>query len=229
MEQPVLAFRNVSRDYPIEGGPTLKVLRGITAEVRKRRAVSVTGQSGSGKSTLLHLAAGIDEPSAGQVLLLGRDLSAMSDGERALARREGIGIVVQFFHLLAHLSAIDNVLLPALIAGGGMAARRERALALLSRVGLLDRAGEAVQKLSGGEMQRVAICRALLLRPQLLLADEPTGNLDEDAGLRVMELLLAMVREEGSTLLYVTHSRELAALADETWRLHNGLLERGPG
>ncbi len=225
MEPSVLAFRSVSKTYRLAGGATLHALRGITAEIQQRRAVSVTGRSGSGKSTLLHLAAGIDEPSGGEVLLLGRPLSAMSDRERSLARREGIGIVFQFFHLLPHLSVLDNVLLPALVAGQRLESHRERASTLLSRVGLLERADEVVQKLSGGEMQRVAICRALLRRPRLLLADEPTGNLDEENGLRVMELLLTLAREEGSALLYATHSRELAERADEIWRLQSGVLD----
>jgi putative ABC transport system ATP-binding protein len=225
MKPPVLALRSVSKTYRLEGGATLHALREVTVEIRDRGAVSVTGRSGSGKSTLLHLAAGIDEPSGGQVLLLGRPLSAMSDRERSLARRDVIGIVFQFFHLLPHLSVIDNVLLPAFIAGERPRSQQERARALLSRVGLLERVDEVVQKLSGGEMQRVAICRALLRRPRLLLADEPTGNLDEENGRRVMELLLGLAREEGAALLYVTHSRELSALADETWRLHSGVLE----
>ncbi len=136
-----------------------------------------------------------------------------------------MGLVFQFFHLLPHLTVLDNVLLPALVAGEPPSAREGRARELLERVGLGERAGEAVQRLSGGEMQRVAICRALLRRPRLLLADEPTGNLDEENGLRVMELLLGLSRDEGSALVYVTHSRELAALADEVWRIHSGVLE----
>ncbi len=224
MEPPVLAFRDVSKTYRLAGGGTLQALRGVSAEVRAR-AVSVTGRSGSGKSTLLHLAAGIDRPSTGEVLLLGRPLSSMSDRERTLARRDQVGLVFQFFHLLPHLTVLDNVLLPALIAGERPEARRERARELLGRVGLAGRAGDVVQTLSGGEQQRVAICRSLLRRPRLLLADEPTGNLDEENGLAVMELLLGVAREEGSTLVYVTHSLELAALADARWRLHGGALE----
>jgi predicted ABC-type transport system involved in lysophospholipase L1 biosynthesis ATPase subunit len=137
-----------------------------------------------------------------------------------------VGLVFQFFHLLPHLSALENVLVPALIAGDPMRAARERASTLLERVEMKDRTSAAVGKLSGGEMQRVALCRALLRRPRLLLADEPTGNLDEESGEQVMGLLFGMVREEGSALLYVTHSRELAARADLTWTLHSGTRER---
>jgi ABC-type lipoprotein export system ATPase subunit len=187
--------------------------------------VAIIGRSGSGKSTLLHLAAGIDRPSAGSVYLMGRDIGALDERERTLARRDAIGLVFQFFHLLPHLSLRDNVLLPCWIAGDRSRVVEERALELLERVGLRARAADAVQKLSGGEMQRVAICRALVRRPALLLADEPTGNLDDENGRVVMEQLLRMADGEGSTLVYVTHSLELAALADETWRLHSGTLE----
>ncbi len=188
------------------------------------RRIAVVGRSGSGKSTLLHLAAGIDVPSEGEVLVDGRSLARLSDRARTLLRREAIGLVFQFFHLLPQLSVRDNVALPELIAGGRPAAFEPRIRELLERVGLADRAGDAVQQLSGGEQQRVAICRALLRRPRLCLADEPTGNLDDASGRLVMDLMLALAAEEGSTLLYVTHSREFAALADETWQLQSGVL-----
>jgi ABC-type lipoprotein export system ATPase subunit len=222
---PVLAFRDVARAYRTAGGE-LPVLRGITAELPAGRAIAVTGRSGSGKSTLLHLAAGIDAPDSGEVLLLGRALGALSDAERTRARRDHVGLVFQFFHLLTHLTALENVLVPALVAGDPAEASAERARALLGRVGLAARADDPVQKLSGGEMQRIALCRALLRRPTLLLADEPTGNLDERSGQAVMELLLGLAREERSALLYVTHSRDLARLADEAWALAGGRLDR---
>jgi ABC-type lipoprotein export system ATPase subunit len=224
----VVAFRDVTRDYTTAGGAVLRALRGVSGEVPERAAVAVTGRSGSGKSTLLHLAAGIDEPSSGEVLLLGRSLGALGDGERTRLRRDHVGLVFQFFHLLPHLSALDNVLVPALVAGDPRRAAEERARALLDRVGLGARERDPVQKLSGGEMQRIALCRALLRRPKLVLADEPTGNLDEENGQRVMELLLGVGREEGSAILYVTHSRELAAMADEVWTLHSGAREPPP-
>jgi putative ABC transport system ATP-binding protein len=223
---PVLTFRQVSRDFRTAGGGLLPVLRGVSAELPGGTAVAVTGRSGSGKSTLLHLAAGIDAPTGGEVVLLGRPLGALPDRERTRIRRDHVGLVFQFFHLLAHLSVEENVLVPALIAGDPPGPAAARARELLDRVGLAGRAGEPVQKLSGGEMQRVALCRALLRRPRLLLADEPTGNLDEESGQVVMDLVLALAREEGSAVLYVTHSRELAALADAVWTLHGGRLER---
>jgi putative ABC transport system ATP-binding protein len=142
-----------------------------------------------------------------------------------LLRRDYIGLIFQFFHLLQHLSVRDNVALPAMIAGDKPSVFEPRVMQLLERVGLQDRADERVQKLSGGELQRVAICRALLRRPQLLLADEPTGNLDDENGQRVMALLLSLVEEEGSTLIYVTHSRDFAVLGDTIWRLHSGVLD----
>ncbi len=225
MSTPVLSLEEVSKVYPLPDGRSFTALAGASLEVGTRRTVSITGRSGSGKSTLLHLAAGIDSPTTGRVRLLGQDLGSLGDRERTLARREQVGLVFQFFHLLPHLSVRDNVLLPALIDGRSRE-DDERGEALLARVGLGARAGQPVQQLSGGERQRVAICRALLRRPRLLLADEPTGNLDEANGLAVMELLLDVAREEESSLVYVTHSRELAALADESFRLHDGNLER---
>jgi ABC-type lipoprotein export system ATPase subunit len=222
---PVLAFRDVSRDYLGAGGTVLRALRGATGEVGAGTAVAVTGRSGSGKSTLLHLAAGIDEPTSGEVLLLGRPLGALPDRERTRLRRDHVGLVFQFFHLLPHLSVLENVLVPSLVAGDPPRAAEERARSLLARVGLEDRSADPAQKLSGGEMQRVALCRALQRKPRLLLADEPTGNLDEENGRRVLELLLALARDEGSAVLYVTHSREIAEAADVVWTIHSGVLE----
>jgi len=222
---PVLEFREVSREYRTGGGAVLRALRGVSGTVAAGQAVAVTGRSGSGKSTLLHLAAGVDAPTSGEVRVAGRALGPLGDAERTRLRRDLVGLVFQFFHLLPHLSAEENVLVPALVAGDPVREASARARALLARVGLEGRGRAAAGTLSGGEMQRVALCRALLRRPRLLLADEPTGNLDEENGDRVMALLLAVAREEGSALLYVTHSRELAARADAVWTLHSGLRE----
>ena len=222
--EEVLAFRDVTKTYALPGGATHDALRGVSAAVAGARAVALVGRSGSGKSTFLHLAAGIDAPTRGEVRLMGRALGALSDRERTLARRDEVGLVFQFFHLLPHLTVLENVLVPALIAGGDRGAVRARADDLLRRVELGGRSAQPVNLLSGGELQRVALCRALLRRPRLLLADEPTGNLDEATGQVVMDLLLRMARDEGSALVYVTHSRELAALADEVWELRSGVL-----
>jgi predicted ABC-type transport system involved in lysophospholipase L1 biosynthesis ATPase subunit len=222
----VLAFDRVSKRHLLASGSELHVLSSVSVKVSQGATVALLGRSGSGKSTFLHLAAGIDAPSDGSVRLLGLDLAALSDRERSLARRDGVGLVFQFFHLVPHLPVLENVLVPAMIAGDPLEAARARARDLLARVDLGARERDGVQKLSGGEAQRVAVCRALLRRPRLLLADEPTGNLDEEAGARVMELLLGLAREEGAAVVYATHSREIAALAGEAWRLRGGALER---
>jgi len=224
MVEPTLAFLDVSRTFRPPGGAPREVLRGVSAEIRPGETVAVVGRSGSGKSTLLHLAAGLDEPDGGEVRLLGRPLAALPDRERTLLRRDHVGVVFQFFHLLGHLSVLENVLVPALVAGDPAAAAEARARDLLTRAGLEGREGDAVARLSGGEMQRVALCRALLRRPGLLLADEPTGNLDEASAEQVMALLLGMARQEGSALLLVTHGAELAARADRVWHLQAGRL-----
>ena len=228
MDQPALAFTNVSKVYDGAGSAERYALRDVSFEIASGTTVAIVGRSGSGKSTLLHLAAGIDVPTHGSVAVHGTPLEGLGETDRTRLRRRDIGFVFQLFHLLPHLTVRDNVALPDLIAGVRERAYRERVAALLERVDLPDRAGDPVAGLSGGEMQRVAICRALLRRPRLLLADEPTGSLDDASGAVVMELMLEMVAEEGATLVYATHSRELAALADRTLRLHSGILEAGP-
>jgi putative ABC transport system ATP-binding protein len=222
---PVLRFDRVSKVYDAFASGSRYALRDVSFALPAGRAVAIVGRSGSGKSTLLHLAAGIDRPTAGSVELAGLGLGAMDEAARTRLRRDTIGLVFQFFYLLPHLTVRDNVALPALIAGERGAAFEPRAGELLAQVGLADRARDPVQQLSGGEMQRVAIARALLRRPRLVLADEPTGNLDDANGRAVMDLLLSLVRRAETTLLFVTHSREFAALADETWELHSGQLE----
>jgi putative ABC transport system ATP-binding protein len=222
---PLLAFLGVSKSYPRDSGAPLHALRDASCEIAAGERVAITGRSGSGKSTFLHLAAGIDVPTSGRVEASGRDLAALSERQRTLHRRDQVGLVFQFFHLLPHLSVHDNVALPEMIAAGRPAAYEPRVRELLEQVGLADRARDPAQKLSGGEMQRVAICRALVRRPALLLADEPTGNLDDATGRQVMELLLRLTAAEGSTLVYVTHDLELAALAGRRLRIHSGLLE----
>jgi len=222
---PVLSFRNVSKVYRQASGAELYALRDVTCSIKAGRRVALMGRSGSGKSTFLHLAAGIDLPTAGTVSVLGSDLGELSETKRTLLRRDGIGQVFQFFHLLPQLSVLDNVTLPELIAAGRHKDYEPRARGLLQRVGLLHRAADPVQTLSGGEMQRAALCRALLRRPRLLLADEPTGNLDDESGREVMDLILEMAGQEESSLLYVTHDSELASRADETWHIHSGILD----
>jgi predicted ABC-type transport system involved in lysophospholipase L1 biosynthesis ATPase subunit len=225
MSAPILQFQTVDRAFPLAGGRQRLVLQGVDFVLDRGTSLAMVGRSGSGKSTLLHLAAGIDRPTSGEVMLDGARLNDLADRDRSLRRRDLVGLVFQFFHLLPHLSVIENVCLPGWVAGDPAAATRDRAGELLARVELADRAPDPAGKLSGGEMQRVALCRALLRRPPLLLADEPTGNLDEKAGTAVMDLLLGLARDEGAGLLYVTHSREQAALADRVLRLRDGRLE----
>ena len=219
----ILSFEHVSKHYAQPSGDVLKALDDVSFTIEARKKLAITGRSGSGKSTLLHLAAGIDVPSAGTVSLSGRDTASLSERERTLLRRDDIGLVFQFFYLLPHLTVWENVSLPGWIASDRDIGERGRQL--LERVGLTDRSDQEASKLSGGEMQRVAICRALLRKPRLLLADEPTGNLDDDNSEKVMELLMDLVDEERGTLLYVTHSEEQAARADERLSLHSGKLE----
>ncbi|MCY4487106.1 MAG: ABC transporter ATP-binding protein [Deltaproteobacteria bacterium] len=225
MDGAALSFNNVSKVYDGAGSAERYALRDVTFDIAAGKTVAIVGRSGSGKSTLLHLAAGIDVPSRGSVAVYGAALNGLGETERTRLRRRDIGFVFQLFHLLPHLTVRDNVALPDLIAGTRERDYRERVAALLERVALPDRADDPVAGLSGGEMQRVAICRALLRRPRLLLADEPTGSLDDASGQVVMDLMLRMVAEEGATLVYATHSRELAAMADRTLRLHSGILE----
>lgn len=227
MQEPasLLTFRSVSKIYDDTAAGGRYALREVTFDIFPGQRIAIVGRSGSGKSTLLHIAAGIDIPSQGEVLIRGRNLARLAEKDRTLLRRNEIGLVFQFFYLLPHLTVYENVALPELIAGG-QAGRNGRAVELLQRVGLEDRAGDNIQKLSGGEMQRVAICRAVLRKPALVLADEPTGNLDDENGWLVMEMMLKLASEEGRTLVYVTHSPELARLADEVWNLHSGILER---
>ncbi len=221
---PALTFRLVSKVYTASSRESRFALREVSFDIPPGIKVAIVGRSGSGKSTLLHLAAGIDVPTQGEVSIRGRNLAALSDRARTLVRRQEIGLVFQFFYLLPHLSVRDNVCLPGFIAGEGVSEFEERASELLEEVGLLDRAEDNIQELSGGEMQRVAICRSLLRKPRLLLADEPTGNLDDANSGVVMNLMLKLASKEGHTLVYVTHSAELASLADEVWKLQSGVL-----
>ena len=222
MNTHALEFRNVSKVYETDGGDRLAALDEVSFVIEPGKTVAIVGRSGSGKSTLLHMAAGIDIPSSGDVSIDGPPLADRSEGDRTLLRRNRIGLIFQFFYLMQHLSVYDNVALPSMIAGDAPGLVEPRVMELLERVGMADRSTDRVQKLSGGEMQRVAICRALLKRPRLLLADEPTGNLDDENGRMVMELMLSLAREENSTLIYVTHSPDFAGMADETMQIHSG-------
>ena len=228
MATPVLAFEKVAMAYREPGQPERRVLQDVTFDLDRGQAMALVGRSGSGKSTLLHLAAGIAVPTAGRVRLDGHDLGAGSESARTLLRRSSVGLVFQFFHLLPHLSVAENIALPGWIAGMDRREVADRVDGLLARVDQNDRAHDPVGQLSGGEMQRIALCRALLRRPPLVLADEPTGSLDDATGRGVMDLLLSLTRSEGGALLLATHSLELARNADVVRTLVDGRLDLEP-
>lgn len=208
------------------GVKDVPVLRGVSLKVAAGETVSIEGLSGSGKSTLLHLMGGLDVPDKGQVMYQGQVLSQAGDPRRSRWRAKSFGFVFQSFHLLAELSLLENVQLPAYARGAGESIRdaRERALHLLERVGLADRTQHRPYELSGGEQQRAALARALMNRPQVLLADEPTGNLDSQTGDLIMNLLLDLVADEHTTLVMVTHNPALAGRCGRRLTLRDGLL-----
>lgn len=223
-ETPLIRFRGLRRVFH-EGGRDRVVLDGVGAELAAGESVALLGRSGSGKSTLLNLIGGIDRPDAGEVVIDGVSLGRLSERERTLFRRRHIGFVYQFFNLIPTLTAAENVRLPAELNGRSSAQAAAAALRMLEAVGLADRAAAFPERLSGGEQQRIAIARALVHEPLLVLADEPTGNLDSETGQQVTDLLRRMVGEAGRTLVVVTHSPEVAAEADRVWTLEDGHLQ----
>lgn len=220
----MIEFRNVSRTVTSGAGP-LTILHPTSFSISEGRVVAITGPSGSGKSTMLGLMSGLDAPTKGSILLDGVDITTL--GEEALARLRGerVGIVFQFFHLLPSLTAYENVLVPMEIAGVRDAGARARQL--LAEVGLAERGHHYPSQLSGGEQQRVAIARAIANDPPILLADEPTGNLDTATGRHIIDLLVTLRKARGRTLVLVTHDPELAAMADEIFVMRDGrIVER---
>ncbi|MDE2512487.1 MAG: ABC transporter ATP-binding protein [Alphaproteobacteria bacterium] len=221
MSDFALTLRDVVRTY-VQAGNKLPVLRGVNFTVKAGETAALVGPSGAGKSTLLHLAGLLEKPDGGAVLLGGRDCGAMGDEERTTIRRATVGFVYQFHQLLPEFSAAENVMLPQMIAGVNKRAARARALELLGQVGLTARADHRPARLSGGEQQRVAIVRALANRPQLLLGDEPTGNLDHETAGEVVGVLLDLVRRTGLAALIATHNLELARRMDRILALEDG-------
>ncbi len=203
------------------------MLRGVDLDLVPGEVVALVAPSGAGKSTLLHIAGLLDQPDAGQVTIGGRVMSDLADADRTAARREDVGFIYQFHHLLPEFSAAENVVLPQLAAGAGSQEAHERAMHLLRAVGLSDRAAHRPARMSGGEQQRVAFCRALANRPRLLLADEPTGNLDPATSDTVFDVLMQLVRETGLAALIATHNPALAARMDRVLRLEHGRLAPG--
>ncbi|WP_018867268.1 MULTISPECIES: ABC transporter ATP-binding protein [unclassified Thioalkalivibrio] len=222
VEGAVLSLTDVAFAYPGEG----EVLHGVDFALRAGERVAIVGESGSGKSTLLHLAAGLEAAARGQVYLTGQALAGLDEAARTRLRRGRVGIVFQSFHLIPTLTVLENVMLPLELATDLSAGeRRERAAVQLEAVGLGDKSGRYPETLSGGEQQRVAIARALVHEPALILADEPTGNLDSRTGETVFALLLEQVRATGCSLLLVTHSHELAGRLDRVLTMRDGLLQ----
>lgn len=228
MSEPVLSLRGLERAYITEAD-ILHVLRGVDLDVFPGEIVGLIGPSGSGKSSLLHSAGLLEHPDNGTILLEGQDCSKLSEGQRTRARLHSIGFVYQFHHLLPEFSALENVALPARIAGGTPAEAESRARELLGQLGLAGRVGHQPAQLSGGEQQRVAIARALANRPRLVLADEPTGNLDPDTAAAVFNELYELVRGQGVAALIATHNMELARYMDRVFALRDGHLERWEG
>lgn len=222
---PIFA-EQVERIFEGATGDPIRVLRGVDLEVERGETVAIVGPSGAGKSTLLHVLGGLDLPTSGRVSLGGRDLSELSDQELARVRNEFVGFVFQFHHLLRDFTALENVMMPQIIAGVDPSRARARAMDLLSQVGLSDRVEHRPAKLSGGEQQRVAVARALVNEPPVLLADEPSGNLDRETSERLHSVLFDLVRHHDTALVVVTHNISLAERTDRVLELRDGILRR---
>ena len=224
----LLRIDGLSKEF-IEGGQSRPVLTQLSASFTRGDFVILLGRSGSGKSTLLNLISGIEKPTSGDVTIDGVTITRLRERQRTLFRRDHIGFIFQFFNLIPTLTALENITLPQELAGVNRAIVKEKAEQLLARVGLADRAGTYPDKLSGGEQQRVAIARALAHDPLLVLADEPTGNLDELTGDHVLNILLELTRAAGKTLIMATHNPEMIPLADRVYSIHDGhLVTEGP-
>ncbi|MGY3265037.1 lipoprotein-releasing ABC transporter ATP-binding protein LolD [Lysobacter sp. HA35] len=219
----VIRAQGLGKTYA-EGKLRTPVFDGLDLEVSRGETVAILGASGAGKSTLLHLLGGLDTPTAGEVFVDGKKMSALSDAERGRLRNGALGFIYQFHHLLPEFTALENVMLPVMLGGTATADARQRATALLESVGLGHRLAHKPGELSGGERQRAAVARALVNRPGCVLGDEPTGNLDEKTAATVFDLMLALNREQRTSLVLVTHDRSLARRLDRVLELHEGRL-----
>ncbi|NDJ62108.1 MAG: ABC transporter ATP-binding protein [Chloroflexi bacterium] len=220
---PIVQIRDLSKSYA-EGGEMRVILTGVDLAITPGEFFVLLGKSGSGKSTLLNLMSGIDRADTGQICITDTDITALNERQLTLFRRDHIGIVFQFFNLIPTLTVLENITLPLELRGANPRHELQRGHDLLARVGLGDRADAFPDQLSGGEQQRVAIARALLHEPALVLADEPTGNLDEETGEHILALLLELTRDAGKTLVMATHNPEIVPLADRVCRIHEGKL-----
>ncbi len=223
MTEPLIKIRGIRRDF-ILGNETVYVLKGIDLDIRKGEYVALMGPSGSGKSTLMNLLGCLDTPTAGEYILNGKKVSDMHDDELAEIRNKEIGFVFQTFNLLPRTTALDNVALPMIYAGYSKSERMERAREVLSQVNLADRMDHQPNQLSGGQRQRVAIARALVNNPSIILADEPTGNLDSKTSVEIMNLF-GEIHKNGNTVILVTHEEDIAAYAHRVIRLRDGMIE----
>jgi len=223
MTEPVLEARNVARHFQ-QGPDTLEVLKGVNVSILAGERLSIVGASGSGKTTLLQVLGGLDKPSQGQVLVNGKDIHSLGEKERGELRNHAIGFVYQFHHLLPEFSALENVAMPLLVRRMKTSEAKDRAAEILKRVGLGERLTHRPHQLSGGERQRAAVARALVTQPKLVLADEPTGNLDGKNAEGVFELMLELNRERRTSLVLVTHDLRIAARMDRTLEIEDGSL-----
>ncbi len=223
MAQTLVEIQNLTKHYQL-GGRDRTILDSVNFSIHEGEFFVLLGKSGSGKSTLLNLISTIDTPDSGNIIIAGTDVTKLSERKRTLFRREQIGIVFQFFNLIPTLTVLENITLPRELGGVSHAQAARTAQDLLEQVGLGNRAESYPDKLSGGEQQRVAIARALAHEPTLVLADEPTGNLDEDTGERVLQLLLDLTRNAGKTLVMATHNPEIVPFANRVARIHEGKL-----
>jgi putative ABC transport system ATP-binding protein len=221
----LVSITDLVKEYPL-GSARVPALKGVSFDIEAGTLVSVVGPSGSGKSTLLHLMGGLDNPTSGSVVIDGSNLAELDDAELTIFRRRRLGFIFQFFNLLPTMKAWENVALPRLLDGEKLKDVQPRAIELLEKVGLGGRVDHKPSQLSGGEMQRVAVARALVADPLLVLADEPTGNLDSASGQAVLDLLRSIVSEEGRTVVIVTHDAKAASMADKQVSLRDGVLAR---
>jgi len=223
----ILSATNITKEYAEkQTGEPLRVLRGVNLDIETDSLISIVGASGSGKSTLLHIIGGLDRPTSGEVLYKGTKLHSLNADELARFRNRNLGFVFQFHHLLPEFSALENIFMPGLIAGRPQALIEKEAHTLLKRFGLSDRADHRPSELSGGEQQRVAVARALINKPDILLADEPTGNLDEANTNSLLSLLFELKKELGLTIVVVTHDRSIASQCDHSYVIEKGQISQ---
>ena len=227
MTDPILEARSVHKSFR-QGPVTLEVLRGIAIRVSKGERIAIVGSSGSGKTTLLQILGGLDRPTTGHVLIDGQDIHEQSEQQRGALRNRALGFVYQFHHLLPEFTALENVAMPLLVRRMKVSEAKDRARRILGRVGLAERLGHRPDQLSGGERQRAAVARALVTEPQIVLADEPTGNLDGTNAESVFALMLELNRELGTSLIVVTHDMRLASRMERIYAIERGVLTERP-